>query len=124
MSVAAATDRCAVAMDGVARTQVHAHVSSTVGRRHKVANEFQDFLDALPEEFGVTWETVGPEHVLWYAQEWLPKHIGAWFFSPSTAGGSRWHSIAHAWPWCVHGYSACMAIVRAWRSACMHGLWG
>ena len=82
MSVAAATDRCAVAMDGVARTQVHAHVSSTVGRRHKGAIEFQDFLDALPEEFGVTWETVGPEHVLWYAQEWLPKHIGAWLFSP------------------------------------------
>jgi hypothetical protein len=76
LSVAAATERCAAAMEGVARTSVHAHVSTTVARRQKVSAEFQDFLDALPEEFGVTWATAGPEHVLWYAQEWLPKHVG------------------------------------------------
>lgn len=77
LSVAAATERCAAAMEGVAHTSVQAHVSTTVARRQKVAAEFQDFLDALPEEFGVTWATVGPEHILWYAQEWLPKHVGA-----------------------------------------------
>ena len=82
-----AAQRCASAMEGVASTQVHAHVPSTVDRRRKCASEFQEFLDVLPEEWGVGLDTVGPEHVLWYAQEhWLASHTG------KLPGG--WHACA------------------------------
>lgn len=87
VSVAVAAERCSTAMEGVARLSVHAHVTTTVVRRQKVAAEFQDFLDALPEEFGVSWATAGPEHVLWYAQEWLPKHVGAFHACLSVSRG-------------------------------------
>lgn len=77
MSAGVATQRCQAAMMGVAMTQVRAHVGSTVRRRHHVAAELQEWLATLPEEWGVTLETAGPEHVLWYAQEhWLTSHTG------------------------------------------------
>jgi hypothetical protein len=96
-SVEEATQRCELAMGEVARTQVQAHASKTVARRHQHAAEAQGFFDLLPPEWGITLDTAGPEHVLWYAQgHWLPNHPG----SCHGACCSCWLVVC----WLLHAY--------------------
>ncbi len=68
---------CDATMGEVAQTQLCANVAETVRRRQQVAREVQDFFSWLPEEWAVTLETAGPEHVLLYVQQqWLQEHVG------------------------------------------------
>ncbi len=77
LTPAEATRQCGLAMQAVAQTQLHAHVSETVKRRQKHAAEAQDFFCTFPVEWGVSLLTAGPEHVLAYATlHWLPSHVG------------------------------------------------
>ena len=77
LGVQEATQLCSVAMAGAVHTQLHAHVPDTVKRRRDVSAEAQAFFDRLPEAWGVTLETAGPEHVLMFAQaHWLRSHTG------------------------------------------------
>lgn len=77
LSVEEAVRLCSTAMGEVVQTQLCANVSETVRRRQQVAQEAQEFFSWLPEEWGVTLETAGPEHVLLYVQQhWLQEHKG------------------------------------------------
>jgi hypothetical protein len=108
LSLEEAAKLCHTAMEGVVGTQLHANAPATVQRRQKVAAEATEFFDWLPEEWGATLETAGPEHLLFFVQEhWLsehggglpkpvPCHHGAGYYAWRLSGTRSWPAGIHA----------------------------
>lgn len=73
---AEATQQFAAAMAGAAQTMKKAHVESTVRARHRVASDAQQCFTTLPASWGVNLATAGPEHIIYWAQQYVKEHAG------------------------------------------------
>lgn len=88
MGEAEASQQFAATMAEAAQTMQHAHVEDTVRARQHVAADAQQCFSQLPMAWGVSLATAGPEHIVYWAQQYSKQHTGE--RSPWDAGEQWW----------------------------------